>query len=152
LGANEIHAFLAHLAVHEQVAAATQNQALNAVVFLYRHVIRKEPGDFSTEMKSRYGPGKAIKIDGCRFQNRCTIRFGRIWTGGETSLRRTGNKTNTRWECPMPWPANTRVLHMSGYGSTCFQLLGHSDVKTTMIYTHVLNKGPLGVVSPLDTL
>ena len=32
------------------------------------------------------------------------------------------------------------------------ELLGHSDVNTTMIYTHVLNKGPIGVVSPLDTL
>jgi integron integrase len=29
-------------------------------------------------------------------------------------------------------------------------LLGHKDVRTTMIYTHVVNRGPLGVVSPLD--
>jgi site-specific recombinase XerD len=29
-------------------------------------------------------------------------------------------------------------------------LLGHRSIKTTMIYTHVVQRGPLGVVSPLD--
>lgn len=33
---------------------------------------------------------------------------------------------------------------------TVQELLGHKDVKTTMIYTHVLNKGPKAVRSPLD--
>jgi len=32
------------------------------------------------------------------------------------------------------------------------QLLGQNDVKTTMIYTHVLNRGPVGVRSPVDGL
>ncbi len=42
LGGQEVTEFLSHLAVAEQVSASTQNQALNAVVFLYREVLHRE--------------------------------------------------------------------------------------------------------------
>jgi integron integrase len=45
--------FLSYLAVERDVAANTQNQALNALVFLYRHVIAKPLGDISSSVRAR---------------------------------------------------------------------------------------------------
>jgi len=44
MGKSEVEAFLTHLAVDGQVAASTQNQALAAILFLYRHVLDQDLG------------------------------------------------------------------------------------------------------------
>jgi integrase len=44
LGSEEIGQYLVHLAVQRKVSASTQNQALSALLFLYRHILGSEPG------------------------------------------------------------------------------------------------------------
>jgi hypothetical protein len=44
MGEPEIAAFLTNLAVQRQVSASTQNQALNALLFLYKHVLEMDVG------------------------------------------------------------------------------------------------------------
>ena len=49
----EINAFLTHLAVEKRVSASTQNQALSALRFLYRHVLDREVGDLGEVIRAR---------------------------------------------------------------------------------------------------
>lgn len=44
MAGNKVRQFLEYLAIERRIAAATQNQALNAIVFLYRHVLDQPLG------------------------------------------------------------------------------------------------------------
>ena len=49
----EINAFLTHLAVKDKVSSSTQNQALSALLFLYRYVINRKIGDLGEVIRAR---------------------------------------------------------------------------------------------------
>jgi integron integrase len=273
LGADEITAFLNHLAVDIGVAASTQNQALNALVFLYRRVMDIEPPRLDGLVRAK-GPRRLpvvltpeevrallLRLDGAarlvasllygsglRLLEALTLRvkdldfgsgeirvrdgkgrkdrvvplpqavvgplsahlervrelhkrdyelgFGQVELPG--ALARKYPRASREWGWQWVFPATTRFVdretgverrhhlhetavqravsravkragiakHASchtlrhsfathllvrGYDiRTVQELLGHRDVRTTMIYTHVLNKTGLGVRSPLD--
>ena len=60
MGSLEINAFLTHLAVNEQVSASTQNQALAALLFLYKRVLEIDPGDLDGVVRAR--PPKRLRV------------------------------------------------------------------------------------------
>lgn len=57
MAAPEIRAFLSHRALERKVAASTQRQALSAIVFLYREVLKQDPGWFG-EIAQAKKPGR----------------------------------------------------------------------------------------------
>jgi len=273
LGEAEITAFLSALATRRKVSASTQNQALSALLFLYREVLGRDLAWMDTIVRAKrpirlpvvltrdevqailgqlngtpwlmgsllygsglrlmeccrlrvkdvdFGRGEILVRDGKGRKDRVTLlpnrvrgalseHLGRVRATHREDLKAGAGSVElpgalaakyprAAWEWAWQWvfpatrpyrdtetgarrrhhlhesvlqraikeavrragvpkPATSHTLRHSfathlleaGYDiRTIQELLGHSDVSTTMIYTHVLNRGGRGVRSPLD--
>jgi len=275
MGAAEVAQFLSSLAVEGKVAASTQNQALSALLFLYRHVLHQDLPWLEDVVRARrpkhlpvvltrdevravisklagtarlmatllYGSGlrvlecarlrvqdvdfamnQVVVRDGKGAKDRVTVlpavakqplaqhllrvkrlhdrdlALGGGWVELPWALARKYPNAGREWPWQWVFPATrlyvdqatgqrrrhhlhetvlqravleaVRQAHLGKHATphtfrhsfathlledgrdirTVQELLGHNDVSTTMIYTHVLNRGPSGVTSPADSV
>ena len=164
MGEVEINQFLTHLAVNKKVSASTQNQALCAIVFLYKHVLGQELGDFGDVVWAKrpkrlpvvFTPEevKAVMrhLDGIRW-----IMANLLYGAGlrlMECLRLRVNDIDFGYKQITVRDTKGHKDRVTMLPEIVIELLQQylRDVSTMMIYTHVLNRGGMGIKSPADFL
>jgi integron integrase len=79
LGENHIAGFLTHLAVDRRVSASTQNQALNAILFLYKQVLEREIGLIQGVTRAKQGQRLPVVLTREEVQAVLSRMSGRSW-------------------------------------------------------------------------
>ncbi len=82
MGESEVATFLTHLAVEGQVASATQNQALNALVFLYRNILDRPLGQFVGIVRAKHSQRIPVVLTGAEVASILQKLKGVYWLIG----------------------------------------------------------------------
>ena len=154
MGSTEVDAWLSHLANKRHVAVNTQKTALNAVVFLYKQFLGRdlETLQFYKSKRSRRLPAFFTHAEAqaviVQMAGVHALAAGLMYGAG---LRVMEVGISKQVSCHTFRHSFATNLLQSGADIRSIQeLMGHENISTTAIYTHVIGAHERGLTSPMD--